>query len=142
MRQVSPVIRVIADEKMGEIAGTVLTVKGDDVNRATDRTEILGKLTGEPALAMVIATRMDGSTRELAHRRGVETALRPEWGGGRSSTASEVATGKVRRTRLRYQTITPVTPARKPKTAPRHSGRSLREPPKRPETPKNGPDAD
>ena len=119
MRQVSPVTRVIADEKMGEIAGVILTVKGDDVNRAADRTEILSKLTGEPALAMVIATKMDGSTRELAHRRGVETALRPEWGGGRSSTASEVATGKVRRTGLRYQTITPVTPARRPKTAPR-----------------------
>ena len=75
---------------------------------------------------MVIATRMDGSTRELAHRRGVETALHPEWGGGRSSTASEVATGKVRQTGLRYQTITPVTPVRRPKTAPRHSGRSGR----------------
>ena len=96
MSQVSPVTRVIADEKMCEIAGTVLTVKGDDVNRAADMTEILGKLTGEPALAMVIATRMDGSTRELAHRRRVETALRPEWGGGLSSTAFEVATGKVK----------------------------------------------
>ena len=55
-----------------------ITADSNDVNGAADRTEILRKLTGEPALAVVIADRMDEQQRKLALQRGVETALHPE----------------------------------------------------------------
>ena len=55
-----------------------ITADSNDVNGAADRTEILRKLTGEPALAVVIAARRDEQQRKLALQRGVETALHPE----------------------------------------------------------------
>ena len=55
-----------------------ITADSNDVNRAVDRTEILRKLTGAPALAVVIAARRDEQQGELALQRGVETALHPE----------------------------------------------------------------
>ena len=55
-----------------------ITADSNDVNGAADRTEILRKLTGEPALAVVIAARRDEPQGELALQRGVETALHPE----------------------------------------------------------------
>ena len=55
-----------------------ITADSNDVNRAVDRTEILRKLTGAPALAVVIADRMDEQQRKLALQREVETALHPE----------------------------------------------------------------
>ena len=55
-----------------------ITADANDVDRAADRTEILRKLTGGPALAVVVASRMDEPQRELAIRRGVETVLHPE----------------------------------------------------------------
>ena len=55
-----------------------ITADANDVDRAADRPEILRKLTGGPALAVVVASRMDEPQRKLAIRRGVETVLHPE----------------------------------------------------------------
>ena len=55
-----------------------ITADSNDVNRAVDRTEIPRKPTRKPALAVVIAARMEEPQRELALQRGVETALHPE----------------------------------------------------------------
>ena len=55
-----------------------ITPDMSDSTRAADRSEILGRITGGPVRAVVIATRMDEPFREMAARRGVETALHPE----------------------------------------------------------------
>ena len=55
-----------------------ITPDGNDSTRAADRAEILRKITGGPARAVVIATRMDEPFREQAIQMGVETALHPE----------------------------------------------------------------
>ena len=40
-----------------------ITANDDDVNRAADRAEILRRVTGEPALAAVIAARVEAPQR-------------------------------------------------------------------------------
>ena len=55
-----------------------ITPDMSDSTRAADRAEILGRITGGLVRAVVIATRMDEPFREMAARRGVETALHPE----------------------------------------------------------------
>ena len=55
-----------------------ITANDDDVNRAADRAEILRRVTGEPALAAVIAARVDEPQRELATQREVAVAVHPE----------------------------------------------------------------
>ena len=55
-----------------------ITANADDVNRAADRAEILRKVTGEPALAAVIAARVEAPQRELAAQREVAVAVHPE----------------------------------------------------------------
>ena len=55
-----------------------ITANADDVNRAADRAEILRKVTGGPALAAVIAARVEAPQRELAAQREVAVAVHPE----------------------------------------------------------------
>ena len=55
-----------------------ITANDDDVNRATDRAQILRKVTGGPVMAVVIADRVEAQQRELAARREVAVALHPE----------------------------------------------------------------
>ena len=55
-----------------------ITANADDVNRAADRAEILRKVTGGPALAAVIAARVEAQQRELAAQREVAVAVHPE----------------------------------------------------------------
>ena len=55
-----------------------ITANDDDVNRAADRVEILRKVTGGPAVAAVIAARVDEPQRELAAQKGVVLAVHPE----------------------------------------------------------------
>ena len=55
-----------------------ITANANDVNRAADRAEILRKVTGGPALAAVIAARVEAPQRELAAQREVAVAVHPE----------------------------------------------------------------
>ena len=55
-----------------------ITANDDDVNRAAGRVEILRKVTGGPVVAAVIAARVEAPQRELAVRREVAVAVRPE----------------------------------------------------------------
>ena len=55
-----------------------ITANDDDVNRASDRAEILRKVTGEPVMATVIAARVDEPHRGLAVQRDVAVAVHPE----------------------------------------------------------------
>lgn len=55
-----------------------ITANDDDVNRAADRAEILRRVTGGPALAAVIAARVEAPQRELAAQREVAVAVHPE----------------------------------------------------------------
>ena len=51
-----------------------ITANDDDVNRAADRVEILGRVTGGPALTAVIAAWLEAPQIELAAKRGCSSS--------------------------------------------------------------------
>ena len=55
-----------------------VTANNNEVNRAANRSEILGRATVGPAMDAVIASRIDEPQRELAARRDVAAAVHPE----------------------------------------------------------------
>ena len=55
-----------------------ISANDDDVNRASDRAEILRTVTGEPVMATVIAARVDEPHRGLAVQREVAVAVHLE----------------------------------------------------------------
>ena len=55
-----------------------ITANDDEVYRAADRAEIPRRVTGGPALAAVIAAKVDEPQRELAAQREVAVAVHPE----------------------------------------------------------------
>ena len=68
-----------ADHARVYVAAEVsITANQDDVNRATDRADILRRVTGLPTRPVVITDRMAESYRQLADEKKVVVAIYPE----------------------------------------------------------------